>query len=246
MKKELNKQENEDFDNSFEEFLAELCAPPPPPSEEQLAQQKRKEEELHEKVLAISKKYNISEERIDKLSNMIYAALGYIHSLCNNRIICVVEKKWGYKESSVLFGFIVNIRKCIDVTRNEIIIEIMYADEKVSLFKINLDDPTISKAFRERYNDVFLLRSTVGSNLVVLHLCNKKLKNGEVFSTVKRIELFTDDEMDTLFSMNDFTCDDYYIKMRRDIYFANKRDKDKLAQKIEMIEKREIKRSMSS
>ncbi len=229
MNTQINTQTNKNTDVSLDDFLAEFDEVLPPPSEEEIAQQERREREIHEKVLAISKKYNISEERINELSCMIYNVVGYMHSLCSSKKICVVEKKWGYKDSSVVFGFIVNIRKCSDVTKNEIIIELMYEYEKIALFKIDLDNPIISKAFRERFNDIFVLRNTVGSNLVVLCLCNKKLKNGEVFSTVKNIILFTDDEMNTLFSMNDFIFDDDFIRMGKEIFRANKWAQERIA-----------------
>ena len=204
MKTEINNQKNEDINDTLDGFFEE---PLPPPSEFFKEQEKIYLQKLHDDISAISRKYKISKERIDDLSCKFYEVISYMRDLCDSKTICVVEKKWGYKDSSELFGFIVNIRKCIDVTRNEIIIELLYEYGKIVLFKLDLDNPIISKSFRDRFDDIFVLRNSVYHNLVKLHLCNKKRKNGEVFSTVKKIEIFTHDEILTLISIHSYFSD---------------------------------------
>lgn len=199
-KTEKNKTEaiHNEIDSEFEKSMQELFNNPED-HKEIIENSKKIAENKHKEAVYLSKKYNIPVKKLFQLSGMIEDAVFYMDSLCDNRKICVVEKKWGYEKDTILYGYIINLYKCKDITKNEIVIELMYNKGEVYLFKLDLDNPIISKEFRERFDDVFVLRFAVEFALVGLKIQNKKLRNGKMYSTVKDIVFLSEDDVDTFF-----------------------------------------------
>lgn len=231
----MNTQVSKQNDNDFEAFLAELDELIPEPSEEEQARIDEQEREQRKRVMEISHKYKVSEEKLTDLSVLMDNALDYTKSLCSNKEICVAEKRWGYEKDTTLYGYIVNMYKCKSFTRNEIVIELMYEYGKISLFKIDLDKPMISKAFRERFNNVSILRERVEDAMIGLNICNKRMRNGSTYSVVKNIVLFTKDEMNTIFNITDKDID-FYLAAKAIIHRTTERLRKEYAKQMNLRE----------
>lgn len=134
--------------------------------------------------------------------NDLYYAIKKYKKIKNNlkSNLMKLNNDWSFERNGYIYGYIVNANKH-PYNENEFILNLLVNDECVKNIKFHINsNDVIWVSIREICTDTFNIDDLIGS-LVRMDIFNSTRTNGLPFSYIKRIDFFSEEEIDTLYKM---------------------------------------------